>query len=108
MLGGILYYCSHGDRRPAAANKTKGKAKQKVKRTEQAAPTKVGVAVGGAKTGELSCGVCQNQFQSRNKLFQQLKNSGHAVVLQAGGGEAGAGQKPTNQTAQSKKRRKKR
>lgn len=101
----FLHSSSHDDRRPATASKNRAKLKQKGKRAEQTAPTKVGVAVGGAKTGDLSCRVCQNKFQSKNKLFQHLKNSGHAMQLQAGA-EPGGGD--TNQTAQNKKKRKKR
>jgi len=34
-------------------------------------------------TNELQCAVCQNEFQSKNKLFAHLKESGHSVALKS-------------------------
>ena len=32
---------------------------------------------------ELQCAVCQDEFQSKNKLFAHLKESGHSVALKS-------------------------
>lgn len=39
---------------------------------------------GGSRggTGGLSCHVCRREFQSRNKLFQHIKDTGHAMQQQ--------------------------
>ena len=34
-------------------------------------------------TNELQCAVCQDEFQSKNKLFAHLKESGHSVALKS-------------------------
>lgn len=66
----------------------KGRAKQKKKQTakpEQSTSDFMGGASGEASEsaqGGLSCSVCQRQFQSRNKLFQHIKSTGHAVRLE--------------------------
>lgn len=37
----------------------------------------------------LSCSVCYSKFTTRNKLFQHIKKTGHAVVVAPAGGKGG-------------------
>ena len=61
------------------------------------------MGAGPRVNSELYCGVCQNKFQSRNKLFQHLKDTGHAVQLGAGS----SFQTAASSAAQGKRRKKK-
>ena len=72
--------------------KTKGKAKKKKKPTgvknEQTITSAAAVAAAGEKNQgsfstkvETSCQVCHKEFQTRNKLFKHIKDTGHALVI---------------------------
>jgi len=43
--------------------------------------SKTNVDVGGIGKGDLACAQCRKSFASKNKLFNHLKSSGHAVYL---------------------------
>lgn len=76
--------------------RSKVKAKQKKRHATKTelglAPGRTSDIVGGASgvvgeasgtpQGSLCCSVCQRRFQSRNKLFQHIKSTGHAVRLE--------------------------
>ena len=64
-----------------------------------------GAGAGPRVNSELYCGVCQNKFQSRNKLFQHLKDTGHTVQLGPGAGSSF--QTAASSAAQGKRRKKK-
>ena len=66
----------------------KSKVKGKAKRKKQAAvktdkvPAPADTERGREnKAANLCCNVCKKEFQSRNKLFQHIKDTGHAVQL---------------------------
>lgn len=80
--------------------RAKGKAKQKKKtsaRTEEHTPVVEG---GRGVASSLCCHVCQGKFKSRNRLFQHIKDSGHALKLD------GASISAQSLTVQSRKKRK--
>ena len=53
---------------------SKGKNKKKRKAKDSGKPSAVSSSV-----GELQCAVCKYEFKSKNKLFNHLKETGHAV-----------------------------
>lgn len=54
---------------------TKGKNKKKQKGKAKSS----NVPSSGDPIGEIQCAVCRNKFKSKNKLFNHLKETGHAV-----------------------------
>lgn len=61
-----------------AKTKSKGKSKKKKKTTSKEAGS---CGEEDGKVSELRCNVCRKEFSSRNKLFQHIKNTGHAVMM---------------------------
>ena len=59
---------------------TKGKNKKNKNKGKKG---KSSQTTNNATTNELQCAVCQNEFQSKNKLFAHLKESGHSVALKS-------------------------
>lgn len=64
-----------------ATSKGKAKKRQAVKPEDGGVVDRAPGAVGEA-SGDSCCSVCQRRFQSRNKLFQHIKTTGHAVRLE--------------------------
>lgn len=62
------------------SKKDKRKAKKKAKevRTAEALVTQAAAAAGG---DDLTCQICGKQFDTRNKLFQHIKQTGHAMLI---------------------------
>ena len=96
----------------SAKAKTKQKKKSQPRRTEvQVSPAEgqrgqqnrqvQGEGEGEGKAQELRCNVCQRDFNSRNKLFQHIKDTGHALKLD------GPVQQPDHTTKNKKRKRKK-
>ena len=56
---------------------SKGKNKKKRKAKDSGKPSAVSSSV--TSVGELQCAVCKYEFKSKNKLFNHLKETGHAV-----------------------------
>ncbi len=57
--------------------KSKGKCKKKSK---SGGGTAEEIRTMSSSASDLKCSVCSKQYHSRNKLFQHIKDSGHAVM----------------------------
>jgi len=79
-----------------ALSKTKPKGKSKKKSKAALVSTS---EEGRTFPSELTCSVCRKDFHSRNKLFQHIKDSGHAIP------KTGASQATGKKSGRSKKSR---
>ena len=76
--------------------KSKGKSKTR---------KKVAAMVSSQEDPDTVCSVCKKEFPSRNKLFQHIKETGHAVHISVSGTEARAS-RTSDHTRRKGKRRK--
>ena len=83
------------------SKKDKRKAKKKAKevRTAEALVTQAAAAAGG---DELACQICGKQFDTRNKLFQHIKQTGHAMLIADANNRAKEKRKKKAATTRSK------
>ena len=83
--------CVQDNKQQESTSKGKPKGKSKKKAKEAG-----GVSEETKSSSELTCTVCGREFPSRNKLFQHIKDSGHAIAMTTGsqaGKKTGKGSK---------------
>jgi DnaJ family protein A protein 5 len=72
----------------------KGKSKKKGRKVATASAADVLVkGLEELSIDRFTCNVCEVEFVSRTKLFEHVRDSGHALAGEAGGGGSGSGKK---------------
>ena len=75
--------------------KSKGKSKAKKK----------AAAISSQEDPDTVCNVCKKEFPSRNKLFQHIKETGHAVHVSVSSTEAGVSRTSDHARRKGKRRK---
>ena len=91
------------DTKPKGGKKQGAAAKKRAKKAAAAAKATVaeqtnvgsgaGAGAGAVANGEFACQVCGAGFASKTRMFQHIKDEGHAALKGTGGGGGGGGKK---------------